>query len=89
LKDLPIFDPAQNNGFAVCINLRTRECELTSVEIAGTSVEVAKEILQIANPNEVLVSSTVKDLVLGSGFQFLEGMRSRIGGGTVKQVVVP
>ena len=48
------------------------ECELISGDIAGIAVHIAARVAAIAKPDEVLVSSTVKDLVAGSGLQFTD-----------------
>jgi len=50
--------------------LHTGECEVTDGKIAGIAVSVGARISSLAAPGEVLVSSTVKDLVAGSGLGF-------------------
>jgi len=50
--------------------LRTGECEVSDGKIAGIAVSIGARISSLAAPGEVLVSSTVKDLVAGSGLQF-------------------
>jgi class 3 adenylate cyclase len=50
--------------------LHTGECELSDGKIAGIAVSIGARISSLAAPGEVLVSSTVKDLVAGSGLQF-------------------
>lgn len=50
--------------------LHTGECEFMAGELVGSAVQIVKHVLKSAAPNEVLVSSTVKDLVVGSGFEF-------------------
>jgi class 3 adenylate cyclase len=64
--------------------LHTGECELVENDIAGLAVHIAARISGLANENEVLVSSTVKDLVSGSDIQFqnmgthsLKGVKGR------------
>ena len=52
--------------------IHTGECELVGEKIAGISVVTGSRISALAAPGEVLVSSTVKDLVAGSGFSFDE-----------------
>jgi pimeloyl-ACP methyl ester carboxylesterase len=52
--------------------LHTGECEFTAGALAGTAVQIAQGVLETAAANEVLVSNTVKDLVVGSGFMFTE-----------------
>ena len=52
--------------------LHTGECELVRDDIAGMAVNIGARIGALAGPGEVLVSSTVKDLVVGSGISFKE-----------------
>ena len=52
--------------------LHTGECELVGGKIAGLAVNIGARIAALAAPNEVLVSSTVKDLVAGSDLGFEE-----------------
>ena len=41
-------------------------------DLGGLAVHIAARVLDQADPSEVLVSSTVKDLVVGSGIEFEE-----------------
>jgi class 3 adenylate cyclase len=50
--------------------LHTGECELTDGKIAGIAVSIAARIASLAESGEILVSSTVKDLVAGSDLRF-------------------
>jgi class 3 adenylate cyclase/pimeloyl-ACP methyl ester carboxylesterase len=50
--------------------LHTGECELLDGKIGGIAVHIGARIAANAEPGEVLVSSTVKDLVAGSGIEF-------------------
>jgi pimeloyl-ACP methyl ester carboxylesterase len=52
--------------------LHTGECEISDGDVAGIAVHVGARIAAQAGPSQVLVSSTVKDLVAGSGIQFQE-----------------
>ncbi len=52
--------------------LHTGECEVSDGKIAGVAVSIGARISSLAAPGEVLVSSTVKDLVAGSGLRFEE-----------------
>jgi class 3 adenylate cyclase len=52
--------------------IHTGECEVIGEKIAGIAVNVGSRIASLATPGEVLVSSTVKDLVAGSGIEFEE-----------------
>ena len=57
-------------GLQVRVGLHTGECELMEGKVAGIAVHTGARIAANAQPNEVLVSSTVKDLVAGSGLTF-------------------
>jgi class 3 adenylate cyclase len=57
-------------GINVRSGLHTGEIELTGDGIAGIAVHIAARICAMAGPSEVLASSTVKDLVAGSGIRF-------------------
>jgi class 3 adenylate cyclase len=50
--------------------LHTGECELIDGKVAGIAVHTGARVASNARPGEVLVSSTVKDLVAGSGIAF-------------------
>jgi pimeloyl-ACP methyl ester carboxylesterase len=52
--------------------IHTGECERIGEKISGIAVVTGARISSLAGPGEVLVSSTVKDLVAGSGFAFEE-----------------
>jgi class 3 adenylate cyclase/pimeloyl-ACP methyl ester carboxylesterase len=52
--------------------LHTGECELVGDDISGMAVNIGARIATLAGPDEVLVSSTVKDLVVGSGIAFTD-----------------
>ena len=67
-----IVEGATELGLEVRAGIHTGECELVGEKIAGISVVTGSRISALAAPGEVLVSSTVKDLVAGSGFSFDE-----------------
>jgi class 3 adenylate cyclase len=48
------------------------ECELKGNRLAGMAVHIAARVQAAAQPGEVLVSSTVKDLAVGSGLRFAD-----------------
>jgi class 3 adenylate cyclase len=50
--------------------VHTGECEVSNGKIVGVAVSIGARIASLADPGEVLVSSTVKDLVAGSGLRF-------------------
>lgn len=57
-------------GLEVRAGLHTGECELIDGKVAGIAVHTGARVASNAEPGEVLVSSTVKDLVAGSGIAF-------------------
>src|SRR5262249_15626462 len=52
------------------IGLHTGECEVRGDDLGGLAVHIAARVGALAGPGEILVSSTVKDLVAGSGIDF-------------------
>ncbi len=67
-----ILDRVRGIGLDIRAGLHTGECELTGEDIGGLAVHIAARVAALAAPGEVLVSSTVKDLVAGSGIRFAE-----------------
>ena len=57
-------------GLEVRAGLHTGECELMDGKVAGIAVHTGARVSSFAQPGEVLVSGTVKDLVAGSGISF-------------------
>jgi class 3 adenylate cyclase len=54
------------------IGLHTGECEVVGDDITGIAVNIAARIGAVAGPSEILVSSTVRDLVVGSPLRFVD-----------------
>jgi class 3 adenylate cyclase len=65
-----IRDEARTLGLQIRFGLHTGELELTGSEVRGIAVHTGARVAGIAGPGEVLASSTVKDLVAGSGLEF-------------------
>ena len=65
-----VVEAARDHGIAVRAGLHAGECETVGDEIGGGAVQLAERVLGRAGPGDVLVSSTVKDLVAGSGIEF-------------------
>jgi class 3 adenylate cyclase len=59
-------------GLEVRQGLHTGECELVDGKVGGIAVHIGARVAAEAAPGEVLVSSTVRDLVAGSGLRFRE-----------------
>jgi class 3 adenylate cyclase/dienelactone hydrolase len=57
-------------GIAVRAGLHTGEIEFKADDIGGIAVHIASRVANIAEPSETFVSSTVRDLVAGSGLRF-------------------
>jgi class 3 adenylate cyclase len=57
-------------GIAVRAGLHTGECEMIGNDVGGIAVHIGARVASLAGPGEVLVSSTVKDPVAGSGLSF-------------------
>lgn len=59
-------------GVEVRCGIHTGEVEVVGEDVAGLSVHIGARIAALAEGGEVLVSRTVKDLVVGSGFEFAD-----------------
>jgi class 3 adenylate cyclase/pimeloyl-ACP methyl ester carboxylesterase len=69
---MAIRDAVQALGIEVRAGLHTGECEIRGDDIGGIAVHIGARVSGLAGPNEVLVSSTLRDLVIGSGIEFEE-----------------
>jgi class 3 adenylate cyclase len=67
-------------GLEVRAGVHTGEVELVDGKVGGIAVHIGARIAHEAAPGEVLVSSTVKDLVVGSGLRFRERGRTQLKG---------
>jgi class 3 adenylate cyclase len=67
-----IRDAVRDVGVDVRVGLHTGEVELAGSEVRGIAVHIGARVAAMAGPQEILVSSTVKDLVAGSGIEFEE-----------------
>jgi class 3 adenylate cyclase len=67
-----IIESTRGLDLDVRAGVHTGECEVIGEKIAGLAVNVGSRIADTALPGEVLVSSTVRDLVAGSTFSFEE-----------------
>jgi class 3 adenylate cyclase len=59
-------------GLEVGVGLHTGECERVGPKLGGLAVNIGARVAGAAEPGEVLVSSTVKDLVAGSPIEFAD-----------------
>jgi class 3 adenylate cyclase/pimeloyl-ACP methyl ester carboxylesterase len=69
---MSIRDAVQALGIEVRAGLHTGECEVRGDDIGGIGVHIGARVSALAGPNDVLVSSTLRDLVIGSGLEFEE-----------------
>jgi pimeloyl-ACP methyl ester carboxylesterase/DNA-binding winged helix-turn-helix (wHTH) protein/class 3 adenylate cyclase len=69
---LAITESAQRLDIRVKTGLHTGECEVRGEKYSGTAIELAQKIADEASLGEILASRTVKDLVAGSGLNFVE-----------------
>jgi class 3 adenylate cyclase len=67
---MAIRDAVQALGIQVRAGLHTGECEVRGEDIGGIGVHIGARVSALAGPNDVLVSSTLRDLVIGSGLEF-------------------
>jgi len=65
-----VADSVGSIGLQVRAGLHTGELEVMDGDLGGLAVHIASRVTDCAEPNEVLVSGTVKDLVVGSGIDF-------------------
>ena len=65
-----IVESTKQLGLEVSIGIHSGECEVRGDDLGGLAVHVAARIGALAQPDEVLVSRTVADLVAGSGIDF-------------------
>jgi class 3 adenylate cyclase len=69
---MAIRDAVQALGIEVRAGLHTGECEVRGEDIGGIAVHIGARVSALAGPNDVVVSSTLRDLVIGSGLEFEE-----------------
>ena len=70
---MAIRDGVRALGIDVRAGLHTGEVEMQQGKIAGVAVHIGARVMALAQPGQVLVSSTVKDLVAGAGLHFDAG----------------
>jgi hypothetical protein len=75
-----IVDDGGANGLKVRAGLHSGECEVRGVDLAGVAVDIGVGVGGLADPGEVLATSTVRDLVTGSGIEFQDRGRHPLDG---------
>ena len=77
---LDVRDELLSLGLRIRAGVHAGECEIGAGRPRGVALHVASGVMEAAQPGEVLVSGTVKDLVVGSGLEFADrGVRSFTG----------
>ena len=77
-----ITEYAARLGVEICNGLHTGECEIVDGQVSGAAAQMCVCVANEAEAGEVLVSSTVKDLVAGSGLDFEDrGVHDLLGCG--------
>lgn len=67
-------------GLEIRAGLHTGEREARGDDLAGVAVHTGARVAALAGPNEVLVTSTVRDLVSGAGVEFRDRGRHALTG---------
>jgi class 3 adenylate cyclase len=67
-----LIEATRKLGVELRVGVHTGECEVRGDDLGGLAVHIAARIGALAKPGEVLVSGTLKDLVIGSGIEFSE-----------------
>ena len=67
---LDVVERVRELGIEIRVGVHTGECEVIDGKCAGLTVSIGARVASNAEPSEVLVSRTVKDLVAGSGLSF-------------------
>ncbi|HEX4396284.1 MAG TPA: hotdog fold thioesterase [Trebonia sp.] len=67
---MAVRDHLRHIGLEVRSGIHAGECDESGGKLVGIAVHIGSRLLGLAEPGEVLVSSTVKDLVAGSGIEF-------------------
>ena len=67
-----IADAVRPMGLSVRAGVHTGECERVGEKLGGVAIHIGARVCSEAGPSEVLVSSTVRDLLAGSGLAFAD-----------------
>jgi class 3 adenylate cyclase len=77
---LAIRATARDTGLEVRTGVHAGECEARGDDLAGLAVHIAARVMADAKPGEVLVTGTVRDLIVGTGLQFIDRGRHELRG---------
>jgi class 3 adenylate cyclase len=75
-----MLDTATAHGLTARAGIHAGDVELHGDEVRGIAVHAAAGILGTAQPGEVLVSTTIRELLSGSGLQFVDRGEFELGG---------
>ena len=75
-----IRDSIEALGLEMRAGVHTGECEVAGGKLAGIAVHIGARVAAQAGPGEILTSSTVRDLVAGSGIEFAHHHRTELKG---------
>ncbi|MGH2785705.1 MAG: adenylate/guanylate cyclase domain-containing protein, partial [Actinomycetota bacterium] len=67
---IAIREAVRGLGIEVRAGLHTGECEVRGDDVGGIAVHIGARVSALSGPNEILVSGTLRDLVVGSGLVF-------------------
>jgi class 3 adenylate cyclase len=73
-------DGVRGLGLEIRVGIHSGQCEVSAGDVSGIAVHLAARVLSVAGPGEVLVSGTVRDLLLGSEVTFEDRGRHRLKG---------
>jgi class 3 adenylate cyclase len=65
-------DAVRPLGIQIRAGLHTGECKLRNGDVGGIAVHIGARVMSLAEPSEILVSNTVKDLTVGSDIEFAD-----------------
>jgi class 3 adenylate cyclase len=90
---LEVADHVRDLGVEIRAGIHTGECELIDGKAGGITVSIGARVAALAEPSQVLISQTVKDLVAGSGLTFSDAgehaLKGVPGSWRVYEVAVP
>ena len=75
-----IRDAARSAGIEIRAGVHTGECLVSGNDLQGVAVNLAHRVMEKAGTGEVLVSSTVRDLTVGSGIRYRDRGQSSLKG---------
>ena len=77
---LGIVDAARRQGTGLRVGVHTGECEVIRGGVSGPASRVPRALVELAEPGQVVVSGTVRDVVPGSGIRFAGERQVRLRG---------